>query len=272
MARLGLAWWERVALRTADRVVFASGGVRREVAGDGADERIRVIEYGAELDHEPDPRVLATLGLRPHGFFLLVARIEPENHVLEILRAHARSGIERELLVVGDIERAGRYGGECRRAAAQSARFLGALFDQRTLHALRSDAAAVLHGHSVGGTNPALLEAMAASAVVVAHDNPYTREVLGERGVYFRDEDGIVAVLRSADSWSAEERALRGRANRERVEERYTWDRIASEYASMLPTPLSRTPASAELERPVPAPLPRGGAAGRVAVREENVS
>jgi glycosyltransferase involved in cell wall biosynthesis len=263
---------ERVALRTADRVVFDSAAVRREVAGDGADERIRVIEYGAELDHEPDPRVLATLGLRPHGFFLLVARIEPENHVLEILRAHARSGIERELLVVGDIERAGRYGGECRRAAAQNARFLGALFDQRTLHALRSDAAAVLHGHSVGGTNPALLEAMAASAVVVAHDNPYTREVLGERGVYFRDEDGIVAALRSADSWSAEERALRGRANRERVEERYTWDRIASEYASMLPTPLFRIPASAELERPVPAPLPRGGAAARVAVREENVS
>jgi alpha-glucosidase (family GH31 glycosyl hydrolase) len=51
-----------------------------------------------------------------------------------------------------------------------------------------------------------------------------------------------------------------------------TMDRIASEYASMLPTPLSRTPASAELERPVPAPLPRGGAAARVAVREENVS
>jgi glycosyltransferase involved in cell wall biosynthesis len=272
VARAWLARMERVALRTADRVVFDSAAVRREVAGDGADERIRVIEYGAELDHEPDPRVLATLGLRPHGFFLLVARIEPENHVLEILRAHARSGIERELLVVGDIERAGRYGGECRRAAAQNARFLGALFDQRTLHALRSDAAAVLHGHSVGGTNPALLEAMAASAVVVAHDNPYTREVLGERGVYFRDEDGIVAALRSADSWSAEERALRGRANRERVEERYTWDRIASEYAAMLPTPLFRIPASAELERPVPAPLPRGGAAARVAVREENVS
>ena len=109
LARAWLRRMERIALRSADRVVFDSDAVRRAVVGEAPNERVFVIEYGAELAHEPDPRVLDSLGVRPHAYFLLVARIEPENHVLEILRAHARSGVEQELLVVGDVARAARH-------------------------------------------------------------------------------------------------------------------------------------------------------------------
>jgi len=133
-------------------------------------------------------------------------------------------------------------------------RFLGALFDPRTLHALRRDAAAAVHGHSVGGTNPALLEAMAAGAPVVAHDNPFTREVLEQRATWFRDEDSLVAALRAAARWDADERARRGRENRARIEQRYTWERIAEAYAALLP-PLPERPAPPRAEPP--AALPR---------------
>src|SRR5262245_20569647 len=121
-ARAWLARMERRALRAADRVVFDSAAVRHAVAGEAFPERVSVIEYGAALDLEPDPRVLDSLGLRRHAYFLLVARIVPENHVLEILRAHARADTGRELLVVGDVERAGRYGAACRAAAAPATR------------------------------------------------------------------------------------------------------------------------------------------------------
>src|SRR6185503_3438858 len=185
LARSWLRRAERAALRSAQRIVFDNAAVRGVVLGGAEDARVSVIEYGAELDLEHDPGVLVSLGLRPQSYFLSVARIEPENHVLEILRAHARSGIKRALLLVGDVERAGHYGAACRAAAAGTARFLGPLFDGRTLHALRREAAAALHGHSVGGTNPALLEGMAASTPLIAHDNPFNREVLGASAVWF---------------------------------------------------------------------------------------
>ncbi len=248
LARAWLARMERAALRTADRVVFDCEAVCRAVTGAAPAGRVAVIEYGAELEREPDPRVLESLGLRPQGYFLLVARIEPENHVLEILRAHARAGVGRELLVVGDIERAGRYGKACRAAAGPGARFLGALFDARTLHALRRDSLAAVHGHSVGGTNPALLEAMAAGAPVLAHDNPFNREVLAEDGAYFGNEAELQALLREAVSWSPEERARRSAAHRARIRARYTWERIAAEYHALL------VPEPAALEMPLPEP------------------
>jgi len=249
---------ERAALRSAQCVVFDNAAVRTAVLGEREDERVRVIEYGAELEHEHDRGVLASLALRPQAYFLSVARIEPENHVLEILRAHARSGVKRALLLVGDVERAGAYGAACRAAAASTARFLGPLFDRPTLHALRRDAAAAVHGHSVGGTNRALLEAMAAGAPLVAHDNPYNREVLAGRGLYFRSEDELAAALREADAWSGEERARRGAEHRARIAARYTWERIADEYAALLarsaPQPTSPVPARLD---DVPAALPR---------------
>ena len=233
LARSWLRRAERAALRSAQRIVFDNAAVRGVVLGGAEDARVSVIEYGAELDLEHDPGVLVSLGLRPQSYFLSVARIEPENHVLEILRAHARSGIKRALLLVGDVERAGHYGAACRAAAA-------------------------LHGHSVGGTNPALLEGMAAGTPLIAHDNPFNREVLGASAVWFRDEDGLVAALRAADGWSGEERARRGAEHRARIAERYTWERIADEYEALLVAPrssaLARGPGSVDAP---PAALPR---------------
>ncbi len=234
LARAWLARMERAALRSADRVVFDNQAVRRAVLGDASDERVSVIEYGAELELEADAHALSALALRRHGYLLLVARVEPENHVLEIVRAHARSGLGLELVVVGDVHGAGRYGAACRAAGRGAVRFLGAQHDAPTLRALRRDCAAALHGHSVGGTNPALLEAMAAGAPLVAHDNPFNREVLGVDGRYFADEQTLADCLREVATWSSAERVRRGAAHRARIAERYTWERIAAEYAARL--------------------------------------
>jgi len=267
LSRAWLRRAERAALRSAARIVFDNAAVRASVLGQVEDARVSVIEYGAELELEHDPGVLASLGVRPHAYFLCVARVEPENKVLEILRAHARSGVKRALFLVGDVERAGRYGRACRAAAAPTARFLGPLFDQRTLYALRRDAAAALHGHSVGGTNPALLEGMAAGVPLIAHDNPFNREVLAQDALWFHDEDGLVSALRQADEWSGEERARCGAAHRARIAARYTWERIADEYTALLARPAPPARLDVRLDD-VSAALPRAGEARPAPGRE----
>ena len=236
LARMWLRWMERAALRAAHRIVFDSAAVRREVLGDAApDARVHVIEYGAAVETEADdPQVLDSLGLRAGSYYLVIARIEPENHVLEIVRTVTRTGTQRELVVVGDLERGGRYARLCRREAGSRVRFLGAVFDRPALWTLRSQAWAVIHGHSVGGTNPALLEALAAGAPVVAHDNPFCREVLEDSARYFKDEGELSAAIRDCERLDDEERRAIRLGNRARIAQRYSWERITAGYVRLL--------------------------------------
>jgi len=265
LARTWLRAMERLTLRQADRLVFDSAAVCAEVSGAAPQgERVAVLEYGAHLDLVADPTVLAALGLAPHRYYLLVARIEPENHVLEIVRAHAHADLARELVVVGDVERAGAYGRLCRAAGARTARFLGALYEPLHLHTLRAHAWAILHGHSVGGTNPSLLEGMAAATPVLAHDNAYNREVLGEDGAWFASEDELVARLGACEARAEEQRRATGERLRARVRARYTWERIVDGSAARHAPRAPSAPCAALAPDALPAALP-----GPARAREE---
>jgi glycosyltransferase involved in cell wall biosynthesis len=256
-ARTWLRAMERGALRQADRLVFDSAAVRAEVCGaDVPATQVTVLEYGARLDLVAEPRELAALGLAPRSYCVLVARIEPENHVLEIVRAHARAEVGGELLVIGDVERAGAYGRACRAAGERTARFLGGLYEPRLLFTLRAHARVCLHGHSVGGTNPALLEAMAAGAPVVAHDNAYNREVLGPDGLWFASEDELVTRLRALARERDAALIERGARLRARVAGHYTWERIVAGYAELLAPRVPPRSAPAADDARVPPALP----------------
>ena len=165
--------------------------------------------------------------------------------------------------MVGGLER-GRYARCCRREAGPRVRFLGAVFDRPALATLRSQAWAVVHGHSVGGTNPSLLEALAAGAPVIAHDNPFNREVLAGEALYFREERSLIEAVRESEAWSAEQRELLRSRGRRRVAERYSWEWITEQYARLLgadalpdkPLPGSAPAPAPGEERTLPAALP----------------
>jgi len=164
----------------------------------------------------------------------VVARFEPENHVLEILEGYHESGCLLPLIVVGSAPYSAEYTRAIEGIAAADDRIqlLGGIFDQILLDELYFHARTYLHGHSVGGTNPSLLRAMGAGTAVIAHDVVFNREVLAGRGWFFSTAAEVAAALASAEQDTA--KCLSdGKALRLRAVEDFSWDDVARSYESL---------------------------------------
>jgi glycosyltransferase involved in cell wall biosynthesis len=188
------------------------------------------IPYGSEFPPEEDSGVLGRLGLQPRGYLLYVSRFEPENNPLEVVEAYERAGCAVPLVMVGEA----RYDKDLRASllAHTSPIFPGALYgaDYRTL---QRNALLYIQATEVGGTHPALIEAMGSGGAVLALDTPENREVGGDAVGYFRlRPESLSGILCEwlADTGRAE--ALRERARR-RAAERYGWETVTDRYLQL---------------------------------------
>jgi glycosyltransferase involved in cell wall biosynthesis len=193
------------------------------------------IAYGADLpDTKREVARVERYGLREGNYYIVVCRAEPENHLVEIIEGFIRSNSARTLAIVSNIDAGSSYGAKLL-VAGNDPRImlLGAIYDKAELAALRYYAFAYMHGHSVGGTNPSLLEAMANSNPVIAHDNPFNREVAADCALYFSaasDIPGLVEAMESDEAW----RNKSGAAAKRRVAKYYSWDKITGQYLELL--------------------------------------
>jgi glycosyltransferase involved in cell wall biosynthesis len=193
-----------------------------------------VIPYGCEIVNvPPDPELLRGWGLEADGYFLVVCRLEPENHVLEILEAFRKSHAKRQLVIVGNDQVSTPYVKQLQAVRDPRIRMIGTVYDAPVLRTLRSCAFAYLHGHSVGGTNPSLLEAMGCGNLILAHDNPFNRETLGEEGLYFSTAEDLAVTIDAVDSRPERLERLRAGA-RDRAVARYNWTDVIDRYAKLL--------------------------------------
>lgn len=191
------------------------------------------IPYGGDVlpKHLPlDP------GLSDRKYVLVVARFVPENTIPEFLEAARDLSKTTDVVIVGSSGYGGELDAAAQALADSSSRvhWLGHVNDDERLHSLWQHAGAYFHGHSVGGTNPALVQAMACGAPIVARDTVYNREVLGAAGVFTSPEpndirDTITTILQDAE---AAERF--SAAAIRRAESLYTWDSVNSRYESAL--------------------------------------
>lgn len=189
------------------------------------------IPYGASLCREEQEGCLESFGVTEGDYYLLMARMEPENHVETILEGFAQTRVSRKFLVIGNT--ANRYGSYLKRRFAGDTRiaFLGSLFDQDAVHTLRRGALLYFHGHSVGGTNPSLLEAMASRVTVAAHDNPFNRAVLADRAWFFSSAGEVSALV---DAGPHQIRMEWMKANRARISDHFNWSSIVDHYHEFL--------------------------------------
>ncbi|MDM4761504.1 glycosyltransferase [Galbitalea sp. SE-J8] len=240
--------WERDKWSAAGRAVFRAGArltarhaTRLIVDAQAIGERWRrefgvtgaYIPYGAE---EP-PELPVEPGLEHRRYALAIARFVPENTVAEFLTAAELLADRHPVVIVGSSG----YGGELDARAAAIARrnplvrWLGHVQDDARLHALWQHAGAYFHGHSVGGTNPALVQAMACGAPIVARDTVYNREVLGDAAAVFTspEPEAIAAAVTELLS-SPERQSAVSAAAAERARARYSWASVGRAYEGVL--------------------------------------
>ena len=228
-------WAERTSVRSGTEVVSDCNAIANYVLQTYG-RKSWVIPYGAEVI-EPRSGRLDELNLVRRDFHLLIARMEPENHVLEAVHGYRLSEETRPLIVVGSAPYSQWYIDQVTRAADDDprVRFLGGVYDQDLLNQLYANARTYIHGHSVGGTNPSLLRAMGAGAPVLAFDCEFNREVTADRALLWSSADDMTRLMDDlADGeWEPVLRELSD-AGKRRIEEHYQWDSVTDEYEKLL--------------------------------------
>ncbi len=217
----------------ADHLIADHPEIARHLQTRVAARKITTIAYGARQLDSSDLRPLHRYGLTPRGYLTLVARAEPENSVLEIVRAFSRRRRGVRLVVLGHYFDHYAYHARVKAAASDEVSFVGAIYEKPVVESLRYHSLAYLHGHQVGGTNPSLIEAMGAANPVIAHDNRFNRWVAGEGARYFRGVDDLDAVLTQVLA-SPETLAGMSAASSARLREGFTWDSVLMQYETLL--------------------------------------
>jgi glycosyltransferase involved in cell wall biosynthesis len=191
-----------------------------------------MIPYGAEIGRVETTEALDRLGLDPWKYFLYVSRMEPENNALLVRRAFERLAAPFKLALVGDAPYAADYIRQVRDTRDPRVVIPGAVYGQG-YRELGSHCFAYIHATEVGGTHPALIEAMGRGALTLYLDTPENAEVADGAGLPFTREN-LTQVLESVLDMSEEERERwRARAV-ERVRSRYSWDAVTDAYENLL--------------------------------------
>jgi glycosyltransferase involved in cell wall biosynthesis len=190
------------------------------------------IPYGAEIGKVESSEVLGKLGLERGGYFLYVSRLEPENHALEVREAFERVSTTLKLALIGDAPYAAEYIGRVRETRDPRVIIPGAIYGQG-YRELGSHCFAYIHATEVGGTHPALIEAMGRGALVLYRDTPENAEVAGDAGIPF-DFAGLPAAIERVLAMAEEQREAFRRKAMERVRGQYSWDTVTDEYERLL--------------------------------------
>lgn len=196
--------------------------------------KITMIAYGADEVLEAAEGPVLSFGLEPGKYLSLICRPIPENSILELVKGFSarRRGVK--LAILGEYRPdEDAYHRQVVEAASEEVVFLGAVFDPDVVQPLRFHSAMYLHGHTVGGTNPSLVEALGAGNPVLAHDNAYNRWTAGADQAYFRTAEEVAAHL-DAILDSPARLATMSAAARDRHRSGLTWQQVGDEYQTLL--------------------------------------
>jgi glycosyltransferase involved in cell wall biosynthesis len=224
---------EAIAMWTPNRIIADAASIKAHL-----ERRYRrlppcdVIPYGCEIVNGACAEELKSFGLTPDSYYLVVCRFEPENHLKEIIEGFLGSKSEKRLVLVGDHTRENAYVRSLVKHQNERVLFTGPVYDAAKIQALRYFCRAYIHGHSVGGTNPSLVEAMGCGNAVIAHNNPFNREVLSGSGLFFSSVEEVSAAIDLTETGRVDVAGMKAGVV-ERAKRFYTWERITDHYCEL---------------------------------------
>ncbi|HXF93567.1 MAG TPA: DUF1972 domain-containing protein [Nitrospiraceae bacterium] len=232
IARAVLHLSERIAVRYSHAVIADNQAIREYVDhayGIGS----YLIAYGGDNGSEGDlaSRVSLDTSFTPGTYFLTVCRIEPENNIAEILEAFQQTPGQR-LVIVGNWS-ASNFSRQLRQRyrTLPNIELLDPIYDRARLAVLRHGARAYVHGHSAGGTNPSLVEAMSAGMAVLAFDVKYNRYTTNDEAIYWKSSAELARIVSTV---SEEELKKNGGKMFEYAKHAYTWAKVVAQYEAVL--------------------------------------
>ncbi len=220
---------QRLCVWSGIPLIFDSVAVRSEIGGRHA-EQYAVIAYGGCQACEQNR--MAWQASHSSQTFITLARAEPENQLVEIVRSVSAMVAPVPLRVVTTTRHKGRYWNSLVAEVNESgvAKLIDGIWDKEQLCSMYREVSAVIHGHTVGGTNPSLVLALCHGTPVFAHDNPYNREVAGSLARYWKDEQELTKLLDEFNpaTWPYDQAAV------DDFNHRYKWDDVVAKYKKVL--------------------------------------
>ena len=227
--QLFLKFAEKLAVFFSDQLIADSRGIQSYLKEKYKKDSV-YIPYGANVFKNPSKTVLKEYNLNPYKYDMLIARLERENSVEEILDGFAASTVNRDFLVIGNTKTS--LGKKLIDKYQDSRiKFVGFVNGIEKLNSLRYYSNLYFHGHTVGGTNPSLLEAMASNAFICAQNNIFNKAILGKDAMYFSSSEEVCTLVESILKKEIEQSVI---SNKEKVSKIYSWETIISQYIVFL--------------------------------------
>ena len=224
-------WEERTTVKHSHYLIADNMGIH-DYYKEKYNKESKFLAYGADIHEDYDISLLAEFGLQPRKYYLLVVRLEPENNIEMAIQGFLASGEtdKKELIIVGKTNTphgkylVGKYTGQ------PGIRFVGGIYDFKKLNSVRYYSFAYFHGHSVGGTNPSLLEAMASSCYILAHDNIFNRAVLKDNAHYYASSQAVTKLLNSIYELNESCRNKFIENNLQEIRNEYSWESLIDKH------------------------------------------
>ncbi|MDB5030237.1 DUF1972 domain-containing protein [Mucilaginibacter sp.] len=222
-----LKYAEKLAVRHSQFYVSDSMVIKSYLARK-YDINSRYIPYGADMITELEREQITPVEALKEDYFLLMARMEPENNIETILEGYNNSNSPKPFKVLGDTSN--RFGKFITHKFQKDSRiqFKGSIFDTAKVRALQNNSYLYFHGHSVGGTNPSLLEAMASEALIAAHNNPFNQAVLSTDAFYFSNPNDVKKLVETVQRQETEKTMVTN--NLHKIKHLFNWESVVDGY------------------------------------------
>jgi glycosyltransferase involved in cell wall biosynthesis len=225
-----LKFAEKLAVKSSDYLISDSIGIQ-DFLTEKYNKESTYIAYGAHVFENPNEEVLKDYQVEKHQYNMIMARFEPENNIETVLDGMVLNEQKTIVLVVGNHKT--KYGNHLTEKFKdyKNIVFTGGIFNLQILNNLRYFSNLYFHGHSVGGTNPSLLEAMASRAFIIAHNNPFNKAILQENAYYFSNALEVKNILNTI---KRNDNLQLIQNNFEAIENHYNWNKINGQYLQLL--------------------------------------